>query len=218
MVVVVVVVGVYKTHKTYLVGHDDKGDVWSAALVEGDRIGNVETALRVPFTHFGQILALQFEQIERDVVSSTFFKPHGARQSSKFHLFLVLLCKIRIELKMKKIKNEGNDSDCVDVIEEGRSVIPRLLDVARKISQAQGSAAIKSRQTVSKSHDTVVHQGRFSFDYVGLVENPLTDGLELFHITQQVTCAHTLSVHHPEGGNVYKIVLEIFQIKSLQIL
>ena len=38
-----------------------------------------------------QLEAIQLEQVERDVISASFFKPHRSRQSSKFHLLYLFI-------------------------------------------------------------------------------------------------------------------------------
>ncbi len=52
----------------------------------------------------------------------------------------------------------------VDVIEERRSVIPRLLDIAREVGEAQSRAPIQGGQSVGQRHDAVVHQSRLGLD------------------------------------------------------
>jgi hypothetical protein len=53
---------------------------------------------------------------------------------------------------------------------------------------------------------------------VGLVEYTLTDGLELFHVSQQLARHVAVSVHDPEGRDVDVVVLEVFQLERFQIL
>jgi hypothetical protein len=52
----------------------------------------------------------------------------------------------------------------VDVIEERRSVIPRLLDIAREVGETQSRAPIQGGQSVGQRHDAVVHQSRLGLD------------------------------------------------------
>lgn len=71
---------------THLVRHDDERYIGRAALVERHRVGDVEARLSVPLANFGQVFALQLEQIERDVGAATFFEANGSRESDEFHL------------------------------------------------------------------------------------------------------------------------------------
>ena len=48
----------------------------------------------------------------------------------------------------------------VDVIEERRSVIPRLLDIAREVGQPEGRTSVQGGQPVGQSHNAVVDQSR----------------------------------------------------------
>lgn len=77
-----------ESRRTYLVGHDDESDVGSAAFVESHRIGYVETHLSVPFSDFGEIFPLEFEQVQRDIGTPAFLEADGTRQSDKFHLLV----------------------------------------------------------------------------------------------------------------------------------
>lgn len=52
----------------------------------------------------------------------------------------------------------------------------------------------------------------------GSVKNILPNGLKLFHILQDLHHPHILSVNNAESSHVDKVVLEIFQIKRLNIL
>lgn len=52
----------------------------------------------------------------------------------------------------------------------------------------------------------------------GLVEDGVTDRLKPLHVVENLTHVGAAGVHYPEGGHVHVVVLEVFQVESLNVL